>query len=191
MSKSRKLLRTLAVVGVIAALAGVGAFSVFSDFTENENNLVSAGTVSIDDNDGGSALYSMTNAKPGESAPAKCIRVDYSGSLPADVKLYTTSTIGALGPHVNLKVEAGTQAPFNSNCSGFSAQSTLFDAALSTFPSSYAGGVSDYPGAENSWDNGESVVYRFTASLNSNAPSSAQGQSTGLHTFRWEAQNQP
>jgi hypothetical protein len=191
MSKSRKLLRTLAVVGVLAALAGVGAFSVFSDFTENDNNQVSAGSVTIDDNDGGSALYSMNNAKPGQSAAAKCIRVDYTGSLPADVKLYTTSTIGALGPNVNLKVEAGTQGTFNSNCTGFGAQQTLFDAALSTFPTSYAGGVSDFPASESSWDNGESVVYRFTATLNSNTPDSQQGASTGLHTFRWEAQNQP
>lgn len=191
MSKSRKILRTAAVVGVIAALAGVGAFSVFSDFTDNENNEVTAGTVNIDDNDGDSALYSLTGAKPGQSAPAKCIRVDYGGSLPADVKLYTTSTIGALGPNVNLKVEAGTQATFNSNCSGFNPQQTLFDAALSTFPTSYGGGVPDYPGSETSWDNGESVVYRFTASLNANTPNTQQGASTGQHTFRWEAQNQP
>ena len=65
MSKSRKVLRTLAVIGVLAALAGVGAFSVFSDFTDNENNQVTAGTVVIDDNDGGTALYNFTNAKPG------------------------------------------------------------------------------------------------------------------------------
>ena len=97
MSKSRKVLRTLAVVGVLAALAGVGAFSVFSDFTDNENNQVTAGTVNIDDNDGGTALYNFTNAKPGQSAAARCIRVDYTGTLPANVKLYTTSTIGALG----------------------------------------------------------------------------------------------
>lgn len=191
MNRSRKVLRTLAVVGVLAALAGVGAFSVFSDFTDNENNQVSAGRVDIDDNDGGSALYSLTNAKPGQAAPAKCIRVDYTGTLPADVKLYTTSTIGALGPNVNLKVEAGTQATFNSNCSGFTAQQTLFDAALSTFPTTYGGGVTDYPGAETSWDNGENVVYRFTATLNANTPNTQQGASTGLHTFRWEAQNQP
>jgi hypothetical protein len=190
-SKSRKILRTLAVVGVLAALAGVGAFSVFSDFTDNDNNEVSAGTVDISDNDAGSALYSVTNAKPGQASPAKCIRVDYTGSLPADVKLYTPSTIGALGPYVNLKVEAGTQTTFNSNCTGFTAQQTLFDAALSTFPTSYAGGVADNPGSETSWDNGESVVYRVTASLSSSTPNAQQGATTGLHTLRWEAQNQP
>ena len=191
MSKSRKVLRTLAVVGVIAALAGVGAFSVFSDFTDNENNQVTAGTVAIDDNDGDTALYNFTNAKPGQSAPAKCIRVDYTGSLPADVKLYTPSSVNAFGSNVNLKVEAGTQGTFASDCTGFNPQQTLFDAALTTFPTSYAGGVSDYPGSETSWDNGESVVYRVTATLSGSTPNSAQGGTTGLHTLRWEAQNQP
>jgi predicted ribosomally synthesized peptide with SipW-like signal peptide len=191
MSKSRKVLRTLAVVGVLAALAGVGAFSVFSDFTDNENNQVTAGTVNIDDNDGGTALYNFTNAKPGQSAAARCIRVDYTGTLPANVKLYTTSTIGALGPNVNLKVEAGTQGTFAADCTGFTSQQTLFDAALSTFPTTYAGGVSDFPNSETSWDNGESVVYKFTATLSASTPNGQQGASTGLHTFRWEAQNQP
>ena len=147
MSKSRKVLRTVAVVGVIAALAGVGAFSVFSDFTDNENNQVTAGTVAIDDNDGDTALYNFTNAKPGQSAPAKCIRVDYTGSLPADVKLYTPSSVNAFGSNVNLKVEAGTQGTFASDCTGFNPQQTLFDAALTTFPTSYAAGVSDYQGS--------------------------------------------
>ena len=109
------------------------------------------------------------------------------------MRLYrpTTTPLNAFASNVNLKVEAGTQATFNSNCSGFNAQQTLFDAALNTFPSSYAGGVSDYPGSETSWDNGESVVYRVTATLSASTPDSAQGGTTGLHTFRWEAQNQP
>src|SRR3954464_13557389 len=169
MSRSRKVLRTLAVVGVLAALAGVGAFSVFSDFTDNDNNQVSAGQVDINDNDGGSALYSLTGAKPGQAAPAKCIKVDYTG-LPATVKLYTPSTIGALGPHVNLKIEGGTQATFNTNCSGFTAQRTVFDAALSTFPTTFAGGTADNPQGQTAWNTGDSVVYRVTATLSASAP---------------------
>ena len=120
------------------------------------------------------------------------MRVDFTPARSRpDGQLYAADTISAWPGTSNLKVEAGTQAPFNSNCTGFAAQQTLFDAALSTFPTSYAGGVSDFPASESSWDNGESVVYRFTATLNSNTPDSQQGASTGLHTFRWEAQNQP
>lgn len=192
MNKTKKVLRTIAVVGVLGALAGVGAFSAFSDDTENPNNRVTAGTVAIADNDGGSALYDMQNAKPGQSSTSKCIKVDYTGSLPADVKLFTPSTIGALGPYVNLKIEAGTQAVFDSTCTLFVSQQTVFDAALSTFPTSYGTStVSDYPGSETSWDNGESVVYKVTATLASNAPDSVQGESTGLHALRWEARSQP
>lgn len=190
MSRSRKVLRTLAVVGVLAALAGVGAFSVFSDFTDNDNNQVSAGTVDINDNDAGTALYSLTGAKPGQSAAAKCIRVDYAGTLPADVKLYTPSTIGALGPQVNLKIEGGTQTTFNSNCTGFTSQRTVFNAALSTFPTAYSGGVADNPQGQTAWNNGDAVVYRVTATLSASAPNTAQGATTGLHSIRWEAQNQ-
>jgi hypothetical protein len=191
MSRSKKVLRTVAVVGMLAALGGVGAFSVFSAQTENPDNRVSAGTVTIADNGGGSALYDYANAKPGGSAAAKCIRVNYTGSLPANVKLYTPSTIGELGPHANLKIEAGTQSTFNADCTGFSAQRTVFDAALSTFPTSYAGGASDNPQGQSAWNEGDAVVYRFTASLSSSTPNSMQGKTTGLHTIRWEAQNQP
>ena len=57
--------------------------------------------------------------------------------------------IGALGPYVNLKIEPGTQVtPSFPSCTGFVADATgaIFDAALSTFPTTYAGGISDYPG---------------------------------------------
>ena len=192
MSKTRKVLRTVAVLGVLAALGALGAFSAFTSQADNPGNVVTAGTVELADNDGGTALYSITNAKPGDTSGAKCIRVNYTGSLDADVRLYTPSTIGALGPHVNLKVEAGTQlTPSFPDCTGFVAETTLFDAALSTFPTRYSGGISDYPGTSaTKWVNGDAVVYRVTATLSSSAPDSVQGASTGSHTLRWEAQNQ-
>ena len=100
--------------------------------------------------------------------------------------------LGPLGPSVNLKIEPGTQAsPSFPSCTGFSADgAAIFDAALSTFPTTYAGGVADFPGAGSAWTNGDAVVYRVTATLSSNAPDSAQGATTGLHTIRWEARNQ-
>ena len=44
------------------------------------------------------------------TAKPSCIKVTYTGTLDANVRIYTPSTIGELGPNVNLKVEAGTQA---------------------------------------------------------------------------------
>lgn len=192
MDRTRKLLKTLLVVGVVGTVAGVGSFSAFTSQADNGNNRVSAGTVVLADNDGATApLYDITNAKPGSTQTPSCIRVSYTGSLDATVRLYTPSTIGALGPQVNLKIEAGTQAaPSYPSCTDFVAQTTLFDAALSTFPTSYAGGITDFPGAGTKWVSGDAVVYRVTATLSASAPDAAQGASTGLHTLRWEAQNQ-
>jgi predicted ribosomally synthesized peptide with SipW-like signal peptide len=189
---SRKVLRTLVLLGVVGGLAALGAFSAFSSQADNPGNTITAGTVTLADNDGGAALYSIADAKPGDTSGPQCIRVSYTGSLPADVKLYTPSTIGSLGPHVNLKIEAGTQpTPSFPSCTGFNAETTLFDAPLSTFPTSYASGVSDFPGTTaTEWANGDAVVYRVTATLAANAPDSAQGASTGTHTLRWEARNQ-
>jgi hypothetical protein len=191
MDRTTKIARTLVVLVAVAGLATLGAFSAFTSQANNHNNRVSSGTVTLADNDGGTALYDFTNAKPGDSQTS-CIRVNYTGSLGANVRLYTPDTIGVLGPQVNLKVEPGSQAsPSFPSCTGFSADgAAIFDSALSTFPTSYAGGVVDSPGAGSAWTNGDAVVYRVTATLSAGAPDSAQGATTGLHTIRWEAQNQ-
>jgi hypothetical protein len=39
------------------------------------------------------------------------------------------------------------------------------------------------------WNNGDAVTFRITAILPSGAPDSAQGKTTGTHSFTWEAQN--
>ncbi|MEA2330871.1 MAG: hypothetical protein QOH58_1009 [Thermoleophilaceae bacterium] len=151
MDRTTKFLRTLAVLGAIGGLATLGTFSAFTSQADNPGNRVSSGTVTLADNDGGVALYDFTNAKPAASQTS-CIRVSYTGSLPANVRLYTPDTIGALGPQVNLKIEPGTQAvPSFPACTAFTPDgAAIFDAALSTFPTTYAGGVVDFPAATTS-----------------------------------------
>jgi predicted ribosomally synthesized peptide with SipW-like signal peptide len=196
MSNRTKILRTLLVLGVVACIAGAGVFSAFSSQTDNPGNVITAGTVVLEDNDGGSALYSLTAAKPGESK-ASCIKVTYKGSLPATVKLFTPSTIGELGPFVNLKIEAGTQASGTfPSCEGFAAfgtGGTLFEGTLSAFATekdSFANGISTFPTGTTKWETNNTVVYRVTATLSASAPDTAQGKTTGAHIIRWEAQNQ-
>lgn len=196
MSTRTKILRTLVVLGVLGSIAAAGVFSAFSSQTDNPGNSVTAGTVVLADNDTGSALYSLTAAKPGESQ-ASCIKVTYSGSLDASVRIYTPSAIGALGPNVNLKIEPGTQASSTfPSCTDFTpdAGGAVFEGTLTAFATahnSFADGIADNPGASaTKWVGGDAVVYRVTATLDSGAPDSAQGQSTGTHVLRWEAQNQ-
>lgn len=197
MSNRSKVVRTLLLLGIVACIAGAGVFSAFSSQTENSGNIITAGTVTIEDNGGGSALYSISNAKPGESS-ASCIKVTYKGSLPATVKLYTpTASIGELGPYVNLKVEAGTQTTSTfPSCTEFtplSSGATVYEGTLTSFASehgTYANGITTNPASATKWETNDSLVYRFTATLSASAPETAQGKTTGSHAFRWEAQDQ-
>jgi hypothetical protein len=186
-----RIIRTALILGAVCLVGAIGAFSAFSSQTDNAGNVVSTGTVVLADNDAGGSLYGLAKAKPGDSQTS-CIRVIYSGTLDANVRLYTPSTIEALGPYVNLKIEPGNQAsPSFPSCSGFTADgAAIYDGPLSGFPSSYTGGVVDYPGSSSKWAKEDSVVYRVTASVSSGAPDSAQGATTGSHTIRWEAQSQ-
>jgi hypothetical protein len=189
MNKSRKILRSLVVVGVLGAVATAGAFSAFSGQTDNPNNQITAGTVDVQDNDAGGALYNIGAAKPNDPKE-NCIEVKYTGSLPADIKMYRTpGALGSLGPYANLKVEYGTQAvPSFPSCAGFVSAGTLYDADLPGFATDYTGGYAATPGVDGDWDLNETLVYRVTVSID-NDPL-AEGLNTGTHTLRWEARNQ-
>jgi hypothetical protein len=119
-----KVLLTALCVGALGSLAAMGVFGAFSATTTNAGNTITAGTVAIADNDAGAAMYSIANAKPGESV-SKCIKVTYTGSIDADVRIYTTSTIGSLGQYVDLTITPGTQAtPTFPSCTGFTADAS-------------------------------------------------------------------
>jgi len=189
MSRGRKTLLSLLLVGAVAAVAGIGTFSAFSATTSNTGNTFDSGTVAISDNDAGAAMYNVANAKPGDGAQS-CIQVTYTGSLPAAVHLYA-SAVGAIGQYVNLTIEKGTgMGPFPS-CTGFSAQGgPIYSGTLGNFASSstdFASGVSTNPGAASNWVQNDALVYRFTLTLQDNP--AAVGLTSGAHSFTWEAQN--
>jgi len=194
-TKTRKMLLTLLVIGVVGALAGVGTFSAFSSTTDNTGNSFEAGTVYIEDNDAGSAMYTVANQKPGDTVQA-CILLTYRGTLPADVHLYTTSAINPVGQYIDLTVEKGTGSGAFPSCTGFTAESTIYTGTLSNFAATantYASGVAAYPGAQTQWNQNDTLVYRFTLTLqdDNNANGGAGGPlSSGVHSFTWEAQNQ-
>lgn len=194
MANKQKVLLSTLVVGVLCGLTTLGVFGVFSATTQNAGNEVSTGTVAISDNDAGSALYNVTGAKPGDTV-SRCIRTTYTGSLPSNVHLYSTSTPGALAQYVDLTVTKGTQigGAFPS-CTGFTADTAgvVFNGTLQGFEqarTSYATGVDTNPGSQTSWVTGNSVVYKVDATLQLTTPDAGQGASSGVHTFVWEARN--
>jgi hypothetical protein len=189
-SKYQRLLLTLCVLGTAGTLAGFATFSAFSSTTSNTGNTFATGSVVLSDNDAGSAMYGVSNAGPGSST-VKCIKVTYTGSMPADVKLYTPSSVGAGANYLDLTVEKGTGNPSFPGCTGFTSEATIYSGTLGGFASaknSYANGVSSYPGSQTEWDQNNAVVYRFTLSVQDT--NSAQGQTIGSHDFTWEARNQ-
>jgi hypothetical protein len=189
--RARKVLLSLVVIGLVGTVAGLGAYSAFTSTTTNSGNSFASGSVTLADNDSGAAMYSVSNRKPGDSV-TQCIRVDYTGTLDADVKLYTPSAIGSLGPYIDVQVRPGSGNPTFPGCTGFTPDAAdIYNDTLANFPTSYASGILDAgPGSATKWVNGDAVVYRFTLTLPSSAPSAAQGLTTGSHAFTWEARNQ-
>ncbi len=57
-----------------------------------------------------------------------------------------------------------------------------------TTRTNFANGVQAFPGVQTAWNQNDTLVYRFTLTLQNNA--AAAGLTSGLHDFTWEAQNQ-
>lgn len=192
MRRTRKLLATLLIIGVVGALAGVGTFSAFSATTDNTGNQFASGTVAISDNDAGAAMYNVSNQAPLATVES-CIKVTYTGSLPADVSLYTDSAVGALGGYLDLDVYVGTIPPADpfGDCTNFVQDSQVFNNTLSNFATNnvdFASGLVAYPGGGTQWSQNDVLAYRFVLTMQDNPL--AEGQTTGAHRFVWEAQNQ-
>src|SRR3954453_13696118 len=123
MTTARKGLATLVVVGVTGPLGAFGPFAAFSDTTSNTGNQFSAGTVTLTNNSTSAMFNNVTGATPGGAATDRCIKVAYTGSLAATVKLYTTdSSSGALAQYTDVTVTPGSYSgpdPAFPDCTGF------------------------------------------------------------------------
>jgi Camelysin metallo-endopeptidase len=191
MSTRKKLLVTLGVM----ALMGLGVFGTFAAFTAttaNSGNEIDSGTVKIDDDSGETtALYDVTNQKPGDATSA-CIRIKYNGSLNAAVKLYMSAGV-TNGAMYNLQVERGsglTTVDDTRSCSGFASSSTAYNGNLGSFATTYAGGYDGKAGGAP-WAQNDTVDYRFTITQNDDSTANAHTAvtSSGPHSFTWEARN--
>lgn len=181
----------LAAVGtallLVVFLVVTASRAAFSATTINAGNSVSTGTVTLTDDDSGTAMFdTLSNLAPLSTA-TRCIHVDYTGSIDPDpVLLYIDTTpTGTLDQYLDLTVEIG---PDNADafgaCTSFSASSTLFSGTLESFASthdSYANGLS-------TWDPSgvESRTFRFVITVQDDA--GANGQSAGWG-FTWATES--
>ena len=191
MNKPRKILASLVVVGALAALAGLAVFSAFSSTTQNDNNTFAAGSVTIGNN-ATAPLYTETAAKPGTTSPARCIKITYSGSLPANIKLYRSAFTGGTGLDTSLDLVVTKGTGDAENCSDFSGTTNVYSSTLGSLGTSFAAGSSvslTNASASATWSQNDTVTYKFQASLASGVSNTANGKVTGTHSLIWEAQN--
>ncbi|GAA0797017.1 hypothetical protein [Spirilliplanes yamanashiensis] len=192
-------LAAVAAVGLLGSLPTVGA--AFSGTAANPPNTFAAGTVALDANTPtpAVALLTMNDGRPGDAPVTGCIRVTYTGTVPARVRLFAASGGTGLATYLNLTVERGTTTGTTlPDCTGFTPDSATYAAAsgvmysgtlagLASAHGSHASGLQDpTSGSPTTWTAGTTVTYRFTASIQ-NDPA-AQGL-TATPTFWWEARD--
>jgi hypothetical protein len=191
-----KLLVTVAVLGGCALLASTATWSNLNATAVNPANSFSAGTVQIASNSATAAL-TLTNGKPGSVATG-CIQVSYTGTLPANVKLYGTGGGTGLNQYLTMVVTRGTFSgtPASGSCSGFTADTTnyitqgagvIYRGTVANWPATAAAALVDpTSGSPATWSNGNTHGYEFQVTVQNNA--AGQGL-TGNESFVFEADN--
>jgi len=208
----RRMVRAIApVVGLLAAglLVWQGSYAAFTASTSSPGNSWTSGTVALTNNTGaagafvvtGTASFSVTNIKPGQSGSA-CVTVRSTGTVAGNGRFYVQNVTGtlapALAPQIQLTVDvgalpngtgAGTSIP--ASCAGAPALANIINGvALNALPTSYGA-------TGNSWTLAggtgvtENRVYKITwtfATTGTNAGDNLlQGRSAGAD-FVWEVQ---
>jgi hypothetical protein len=192
-----KLAATAAVLALCGLLASAATWSNLNSTATNPTNSFATGTVTIASNSSSSAVLSLTNAKPG-AVSTGCIKVTYSGTLPATVKLYGAGGGTGLNQYLTLVVTRGTFSgtPAAGSCTGFTADTTnyisqgpgvMYSGTLANWPATAASAQADPTAASpESWTTAEAHGYQFQVTLGTNL--AAQGL-TGTETFTFEADN--
>jgi predicted ribosomally synthesized peptide with SipW-like signal peptide len=180
-------LAALLTLGIV----GQASYSAFTARVSSTGNSLGAGSVTLADDDSGSALFSLGNLKPGSSG-SRCIAVTSTGTLPAAVKLYATDAAStkSLATYVSWTVTQGTGGAYSS-CSGFTALpsgSAVYSGTLASFTGSattYASGLGSWAPTGSASD---TRTFQFAYVLSSSTPDTAQG-GTATFGLTWEAQN--
>jgi hypothetical protein len=187
----------LVAVAVSGALVLSATNAAFTATTINPGNAYAAGTVTLSDNDAGTAMFNPSNLKPGDSY-SSCIQVSYTGSLPSLVKLYGTTGGTGLAAYLDLTITRGTISSGSfGDCTNFTADATnylgagagiIYGNTLANVPTTVGAAVNDPHAAAvpEAWTTSEVHAYKFTATLQDN--NAAQGL-TATENFTWQAVN--
>lgn len=185
-STAAKVLAPLIGIAVASTMIFQASNAAFTASTSNTANTYSAASVTLVDDDSGSAMMTLSNMIPGDTA-TKCIAVTYTGSTfsVTPIKLYAAlaSEVDSFAGHLDVVVKEGAGGTF-SDCTGFTAGSTLFTGTLSSLAAThgtYAAGLTAFTPASGS----VTRTYQFSVTLGTDTPDTAQGDSVSA-SFTWE-----
>lgn len=186
-SSPRRRLGIAAVPLALVASAGLvyqASQAAFTASTSTGVNNWTAGSVALTDSSSGSAVFTASGLKPGDT-DTRCIKVTYSGDLSADIRLYATNIGGTgLGQYLDFTIDEGTGD--NANCSDFVSATNLHTGTLKGFTdasTNFASGLSAWAPDGSA---PESKTYRFTWTLQND--NNAMGKSASA-AFTWQAQD--
>lgn len=167
-------------LGVASCWSLAGA--AFSAVTSNGDSSFTTGTVTMTDHDGAAATLSGSGLLPGDTG-SRCYPVTYTGSLPASMRLFRSSSseTNGIGPWLRLEVHLGLAGSFGDCGSGFKSHQRVYFGTFSDFATtrtSYATGVGAYAAAGGS---NQRIVYRLRYHVDASAPASTAGGSFTLN----------
>ena len=189
----RPWIALVALLGVFGASAMVWQASnaAFTATTSDGVNTFSAGTVALNDNDLGAALFNASNLKPGSTGTA-CIRVTYSGTLAAGVRLYASgaSATNGLDTYLTVTVDEGTNSSGTAGACGTWTSATGGAGISTSTLNAFTTARTTYATGAGTWNPGGAATkdYQITYTLSAAAPNTVQG-GTAQVSFVWEAQN--
>lgn len=177
---------TTIVVGLLTPLAVSNTIAAFDSTSSAEGNGFAAGTVYLSSDAGGEGTtLSIPNGGPGSTA-VSYTTVDYTGTLPADVRIYGTAAGTGLDRYLRITVTRGTGegAAFVPDAADYTGAGAgvVFRGTLAEFPTTWGAGIVD----PATWSGPESHSFRFRATLADDA--GAMGL-TAAADFHWEARN--
>jgi hypothetical protein len=189
-------------VMIAAGMVWQGSYAAFSADTRNAGNNWSTGTVALNNDGAGTAMFQLTNIVPGNTG-THCIQVTSTSSVPGTVHLYMLNPItsaAGLETHMHLTVTSGSGATYAGGCAAFVADTsptqpiingaTLTMAQAWTTYNSFGTGAGAWVTTGNT--TGESKSYKFTWSMDNNLTQAQidalQGAKIGVD-FEWEIQN--
>jgi predicted ribosomally synthesized peptide with SipW-like signal peptide len=175
----------------LLTVLGAGAYGTFSAFTDTESNAgnsFAAGTLNIADNDADTALFTVSNLRPGDLM-TRCITITNPGTLIAD-KLDITATssggtnnadtpqtaVGNLRPALDLDVQQ-IVAPADGTagaCSGAALATNGFSFSREGMPDTFDVGTDGADLAGVTGSRSYRIKVTFDENVNLAAPTEAQ-----------------